>query len=135
MMTVVWHAGALHTVSLTPGGAVLVFGDNTHGQRGTSPSTSHNTGQSAFPVTSGATHVAAGAFHTLAVLDHSRIVAWGLNTYGQCGTGLGRPVATVPSPQVVSGLPDQYRVRAIVAGEGFSGALIAEGAGTSLATR
>lgn len=57
----------------------------------------------------GATHVAAGDFHALAV-SGGRVFAWGLRSFGAVGDGLD--TGSVPAPIEVAGLSDVVRVAA-----------------------
>ncbi len=67
------------------------------------------------------TAVAAGGFHSLALLANGTVDAWGDNEFGQLGDG-STTIASVPV--VVSGLTG---VKAIAAGESHSLALLANG--------
>ncbi len=107
--------------SLTPGGEVWAWGANAAGQLGDGTLV-------ASPVAGrvqglfGVAAVAAGASHSLALLDDGTVRAWGDNAAGQLGDGTreARPTA-LP----VGGLA---RVVALAAGERHSLALDAEGA-------
>jgi alpha-tubulin suppressor-like RCC1 family protein len=51
------------------------------------------------------THIAAGGWHVLAIDDEGSVLAFGLNNYGQCGTGEDSDLETpVAQPFVISEL-------------------------------
>ncbi|GAB4256141.1 MAG: hypothetical protein Kow0092_01950 [Deferrisomatales bacterium] len=84
-------AGGLHTLALRADGAVLSWGDNDYGQLGDG-TVLDRLSPVAVVEASGASldqavAVAAGPFHSAAVLADGRVVTWGANTGGQLGDG------------------------------------------------
>jgi alpha-tubulin suppressor-like RCC1 family protein len=79
-------AGKLHSLAITPAGALYSWGYNSNGQLGDGTTTQRNV-----PVLlNGFTQVsrfAAGGSHTLAVKTDGTLWAWGLNGNGQLGDG------------------------------------------------
>lgn len=82
-------AGMFHCLALCSDGTLVAWGDNAFGQLGNNSTTS-----STIPVavnTSGAlagktvVAIASGLHHCLALCSDGRLVAWGLNTFGQLG--------------------------------------------------
>jgi len=91
-------AGAGHVVALASGGSVYAFGDNNYGELGNCTTTSSTspvqvmvsstcTRQGGPTALSGASAVAAGGFHSLALISNGTVQAWGRNDYGQLGDG------------------------------------------------
>ncbi len=117
-------AGGLHTCAVAAGGAVKCWGDNSTGELGTG-----TTEDSLAPVTvkglsSGVVAVALGFGHTCALLEGGAVKCWGLNTYGELGSGaMSQPVTT---PVDVKGLSSG--ASAIVANSLHNCALLAGGA-------
>src|SRR5690348_262501 len=72
--------------SLAQTGTVLNFGYNPYGQIGDNTTVSRSLATSSLHI-SGIKAVACGAFHTLALDSHGVVWAWGLNNFGQLGTG------------------------------------------------
>ncbi len=89
-------AGMEHTCALLDSGDVKCWGDNTHGQLGLGD-TAHRgdgageMGDSLPTVDLGtgrtAVSIAAGSFHTCALLDTGNFKCWGFNVFGQLGLG------------------------------------------------
>jgi alpha-tubulin suppressor-like RCC1 family protein len=93
--------GAFHTCALLEGGMVKCWGDNTFGQlgRGTGGGQTQLDpleDNSTFPATEmyvnlgtgrTAKALAAGAYHTCAILDNDQLKCWGENDRGQLGQG------------------------------------------------
>ncbi|WP_436694529.1 RCC1 domain-containing protein [Geodermatophilus sp. CPCC 205506] len=78
------HAGRYHSLAIRDDRALFAWGNNMAGQLGVGRAG----GIEMHPqrVLDDVTHVAAGAFHTLAVKSGS-VWSWGNNTYGQLGHG------------------------------------------------
>ena len=102
-------------------GTVWSFGDNFHGQLG--DGTTASLRETPVPVVgvSGATAIAAGESHALALKADGTVVAWGFNAFGQLGDGTSSSRNT---PAAVSGLSN---IVAIAAGTRHSLALSATG--------
>lgn len=118
--------GGLHSLALLSDGTVRAWGDNLNGQLGDGTTTDRLT---PVPVTisagvnlSGVKAIAAGANHSLALLNDGTVYAWGDNTKGQLGDGTSGTDRSRAVP--VSGLTD---VMAIAAGSLHSLALKADG--------
>jgi len=115
-------AGAAHNVVLTANGSVFTFGSNGLGQLGTG-----NTGLPAAgtAINAGATAIAAGGAHSLALMSDGSLRGWGWGVAVGAGAAAG---GTCPScfssPQDVVGLS---QVRAISAGGAHSVALAGPG--------
>ncbi len=84
--------GALHSCALLEDGKVQCWGDNKFGQLGYGHT--HPVGDKAPPKSMGtvylgeaATAIAAGSYHTCALLDGGQVRCWGYNDQGQLGYG------------------------------------------------
>ncbi|MFC5179367.1 hypothetical protein [Nocardioides taihuensis] len=77
-----------HVCSLSTGGAVWCWGDNTFGQLGTGSDVENEWRPGLVPGLSGVTALAAGAHHTCAVFGvDGEVACWGRNDSGQLGNG------------------------------------------------
>jgi alpha-tubulin suppressor-like RCC1 family protein len=114
-------SGDWHSCALVEGGEVQCWGNDFYGQLGNGE---RNT-SSHVPVTAtgltGVTEVAAGAFHTCALLETGHVDCWGWNSSGQLGTG-DKVERTTPTPVV--GISNAL---AIAAGGDDTCALLPEG--------
>ena len=130
-------AGASHTCVVLPGGAVKCWGGNRYGQLGLGDTNARGDqpGEmgAALPFVSlpeGATALAAGAYHTCALLSGGTVACWGSNTDGQLGLGdtnargdqSGEMGASLPTVALGSA------ATALVAGAYHTCALLATGA-------
>jgi alpha-tubulin suppressor-like RCC1 family protein len=122
-------AGVQHSLAVLSSGKVEAWGGDEYGQLGDSSVPENEEGErmTELPVAvegvSGASAVAAGARHSLALLSNGTVMAWGEDKAGQLGTGtIAREQET---PATVSGLAG---ARAISAGGEHSMALLATGA-------
>ena len=111
-------AGHGHTCALIGGGTVKCWGGNRYGQLGyTSSEDCGELGVSFLcttiptlvPSLSGATQVAAGDFHTCALVTDGEVKCWGRNWAGQLGNGTTTDSAT---PVSVAGLTGATRIAA-----------------------
>jgi alpha-tubulin suppressor-like RCC1 family protein/subtilase family serine protease len=108
-------AGEYHTCAQLSDGTVKCWGDNSSAQLGNGTTAGPDCGGicSATPVAvsgiSTATAVAAGFFHTCAVLFDSTVECWGYNHYGQLGNGT---TADSSTPVSVSGVSTATAVAA-----------------------
>ncbi len=93
-------AGESHTCALIANGTVRCWGANNDGQLGVGSSTAGSTKPLPVPGIKTAIAIAAGSFHTCAILADGSVQCWGLNKPGQIGdkttTTRFTPV-TVPS--------------------------------------
>ncbi|MCU1605286.1 MAG: putative serine/threonine-protein kinase pknL [Modestobacter sp.] len=116
-------AGATHSLALLEDGTVRAWGDN--GLRGETGDDNSSRAASTIPVAvpglAGVVAIAAGCFHSVALLGDGTVVAWGWNGYAQLGDGttVDRPTAVV--------VPGIAGVTAVAAGDRFSLALLGNG--------
>jgi alpha-tubulin suppressor-like RCC1 family protein len=122
-------AGGSHTCALIHGGTIRCWGLNGNGQLGVPPPTDGSAPQSLVPVTvtgvTGATAVAAGGFHTCAILADGTVTCWGNDGMGEIGDG--SPGDSDSSPTTVSGITAANPATALALGEFHSCALLADG--------
>jgi len=95
--------GQFHTCAITDAGAAKCWGRNTDGQlgNGNSPSVS-TTPSSVVGLSSGATAITSGRYHSCALIGTGSVKCWGDNSEGQLGDGTTDDSDT---PVIVSGLP------------------------------
>ena len=116
-------SGVYHTLFLTSDGRVLAAGHNEYGQLGDGSALgSSRAAPLAVPGITNAVAVAAGAYHSLALLADGTVMAWGYNAHGQLGDGTTTDRAT-PTP--ASGLAS---VTHLAAGGHHSVAVLSGGA-------
>lgn len=117
--------GGGHTLAIKPDGTVWAWGTNTNGQLGNGTTTNSSTPVEVQNINggylSGATAVAAGASHSLALLSDGTVWAWGLNSSGQLGIN-----STVNSSKAVQ-IQSLTSVSAIAAGRVHSLAVKSDG--------
>jgi len=129
-------AGNNHSLALLSSGVVMSWGYNGYGQLGNNDASHQSQKRAALVVSNTGTGflgrvraIAAGANHSLALLDDSTVWAWGNNTYGQLGNGTTTnsdvPVQVVTGPGGFFSL--LYDVVAIAAGGDHSMALTVNG--------
>jgi alpha-tubulin suppressor-like RCC1 family protein len=121
-------AGGLHSLALLSEGTVKAWGGDGFGQlanAGVEEEGEEGEKRSEVPVSvegvSGATAIAAGAHHSLALLTGGTVVAWGEDKYGELGDGA---IARDEAPVAVSGISG---VSAVSAGGEHSLALLTDG--------
>lgn len=118
-------SGWLHTCAIarraSADGAVLCWGDNSHGQLGNASTESSSEPVRTYFIT-GATLLAAGRDHTCAV--DGAVLCWGANERGQIGNGRS---ATVHIEDVPISVSDISHPTALAAGEQFSCAALPTG--------
>ena len=123
-------AGADHSLAVLADGSVVAWGHNGYGQLGDGTST-----RRPYPVpvrdgfgdpVMGVAAVAAGARHSLALLDDGTVLAWGYNGNGQLGDGTTTSKSNPTRVRDSAGLPLRG-ILAIAAGEYFSLALRSDG--------
>jgi alpha-tubulin suppressor-like RCC1 family protein len=129
-------AGLRHTCALLADGGVRCWGSGTFGQTGAGSTRAlgDQPGEiealDDLPLGRPATALAAGAYHTCALLDDATVRCWGLGSFGQ--TGAGSKVTLGDEPGEIQsltplGLPP---VRALTAGFAHTCALLVSGAVT-----
>jgi len=122
-------AGSAHTCAAMPDGTAMCWGRNSDGQLGrdTTPSLRGQTPGAVTGLPPGSTvaSVAAGAFHTCALLGSGAVMCWGSNFFGQ----LGNPIAGSSSliPVEVEGLDGEDPAAGISAGMSHTCAILASG--------
>jgi alpha-tubulin suppressor-like RCC1 family protein len=82
-------AGGYHTCAIPGDGSVSCWGYNGNGQLGDGTNTNRNSPTQTSSLGEGRTAVAiaAGWYHTCAILDDGSVSCWGNNYYGQLGDG------------------------------------------------
>jgi RHS repeat-associated protein len=97
-------AGEDHSVALMDNGTVRTWGSNEMGQLGNGDPVGYGNRRLTpvlVPGLTGVVAIAAGRFHSLAVLSDGTVRAWGLNNLGQVGNGTAtnqpRPVVVLDS--------------------------------------
>lgn len=93
--------GTLHTCALRAGGTVSCWGDNRYGQLGEGRTAFNLLVPTAVPGLTDVSAIAAGGWHTCALLSGGTVRCWGLNLQGQLGDGTVQ-ARYVPTP--VTGL-------------------------------
>jgi alpha-tubulin suppressor-like RCC1 family protein len=111
--------GMAHGLALLENGSVMAWGANDAGQVGNGNVGSDVESPVAVSGLSGVTAIAAGYFHSLALLNNAKVMAWGWDEYGELGDDT-KVDAGVPLPVAVSGLSG---VSSLAGGEFFSLAL------------
>ena len=129
-------AGSRHSLALLSDGTVKAWGNNTYGQAQPTVAAQirqQTTNNIPEPVAvnglSNVTAIAAGSYHSLALLSGGNILAWGYNFSGQLGGGLftnqyGQAYSTNYGLIPVKGITNAI---AIAAGKQHSLALLADG--------
>lgn len=93
--------GAQHTCALISAGAVQCWGYNRYGQLGNGSTTSVNTPVTVTGLSGPVTALAAGSYHTCALISGGAVQCWGYNANGQLGSG---SMTNSTSPVTVAGL-------------------------------
>ncbi len=115
-------AGGHHTCALTDGGGVKCWGTNVFGELGAGTYVDSNVPVDVAGLASGVQQISAGGHHTCAIIDGGGVKCWGMNIFGQLGTGT---YVNSNVPVDVSGLAG--RVQAVSAGGTHTCALTEEG--------
>jgi alpha-tubulin suppressor-like RCC1 family protein len=98
-------SGQRHSCALKDTGEVYCWGDNALGQRGSaaaSSGTSQSTDSNQVVGLPAATAIAAGAYHTCAILINATVRCWGSNFSGELGSGSTGSFTN--TPQIATGL-------------------------------
>ncbi len=98
-------AGAVHTCMITQGGGVKCWGMNQSGQLGTRYGYDSSIPVDVVNLASGVIDIAAGSYHTCALLQDGTVKCWGDNQSGQIGDGTIGFLQRRWEPVVVIGLP------------------------------
>ncbi len=80
-------AGGFHTCALLAGGSVKCWGANWHGQLGDGTKSQSLTPVTVLGLGGPVVDIAAGKFHTCALLATSGVQCWGYNVHGEVGDG------------------------------------------------
>jgi alpha-tubulin suppressor-like RCC1 family protein len=115
-------AGESHTCVRTASGGVKCWGRNDAGQLGDGTTTERHTPVEVNGLPNGVIAIAAGDFHTCALITSGGVRCWGANGSGQLGDGT---TTQRSMPVDVSGLTS--RVTAVAAGDFHTCALITSG--------
>ena len=115
--------GALHSCALTTTGGVECWGSNSDGELGNGTTTASKVPVNVSGLASGVVALAAGAWHTCALLNTGGVECWGDNELGQLGDGT---TTNRKTPVKVSGLASG--VTAVSAGQLHTCALTSGGA-------
>ena len=118
-------AGSEHTCALTTGGGVLCWGHNIRGQLGDGSTTTRRVPAAVGGLSSGVAAIAAGGYHTCALMGDNSIRCWGDNDDGQVGDGSAGTDRLLP---VYTNNGIQRDVKAIAAGNSHTCVLTTSGA-------
>lgn len=80
-------AGGYHSLALNANGSVWGWGRNDYGQLGKGAASNYELTPALVSVPGKVLSVAAGEFHSLALMTDGTIAAWGYSFYGQVGNG------------------------------------------------
>ena len=94
-------AGIFHTLALLESGEVYGWGNNEYGQIGNGTHQEVNGPQLIFTLPEKVVAIAAGSFHSLALLERGEVYGWGWNGNGQLGGG---KIKSVLFPRKISKL-------------------------------
>ena len=114
-------AGGFHTCALIYDGTIRCWGANWHGEVGDGTDVERHSPVEVVELGGKAVAIAAGKYHTCAILDTGGLRCWGYNKYGQIGNG---PEDDEWLPAKVAGL--NANVAAVALGENHSCALLVE---------
>lgn len=90
-------AGSWHSCALLDSGGVRCWGRNDSGQLGDGTMENRSAPSFVSGLTSGVFDIAAGGFHSCALLDSGGVTCWGSNLFGQLGGGTTGLTSTVPT--------------------------------------
>ena len=81
--------GRQHTGIIIADGTVRTFGQNNNGQLGVNDGTQRNTPVQVWGISSSASAIACGRYHTAVLLTNGTVLTFGYNSYGPLGVGDG----------------------------------------------
>ncbi|WP_181234164.1 RCC1 domain-containing protein [Enhygromyxa salina] len=121
-------AGGNHTCVLTDAGDVICWGHNNRGQLGYGhvQPVGDNEAPAVYgvlPLVQSATAIAAGAYHTCAVLASGTVTCWGQNTDGQLGLGHLQDIGDNEDIDTLIPLDFGDSIQSVTAGSSFTCAL------------
>ncbi len=116
-------AGGRHSCGLTMSGGVKCWGDNRSGQLGDGTTIGSGAPVDVLGLNSGVASIAAGDWHTCAIMEGGEAKCWGDNSYGQLGDG-----SLVDSSTPVDVLELEMGVASISTGGAHTCAVTVEGA-------
>lgn len=123
-------AGAYHTVAVISSGIGYAWGANDSGQLGSGDAAARNWPTLVLKGAMGShsiVEVSAGAHHTVVIGSDDRAYAWGLNNYGQLGTGNGNPWSYIAVAVNTTGPLVNAKIKQVAAGWDHSVAVVADG--------
>ncbi|MFV1991758.1 MAG: RCC1 domain-containing protein [Acidimicrobiales bacterium] len=119
------EGGSLHTCAITAGGGLQCWGANSYGQLGDGTTTDSSVPVVVSGLQNGVLDVAAGLWHSCAVVSGGGVKCWGNNSFGQLGDGTTTD-SSVPLDVLDAGAP-LTNVQQVSAGFRFTCALTAGG--------
>ena len=117
-----------HTLALLANGTVRAWGGNYYGALGDGTAANFRTKPVVVSNLSGVKAIAAGGFHSLALLEGGRVRSWGYNSAGQLGNDAHGSGANSSTPVAVKGLS---KVKSISGGAYNSMAVLENGRASS----
>ncbi|MEZ4235938.1 MAG: hypothetical protein R3F59_07195 [Myxococcota bacterium] len=125
------EAGGYHTCAILDGGDVQCWGRGTEGQLGYADTATIGDDEPASAAgvvdLGGAVALAAGAYHTCALLDTGAVRCWGQSTFGQLGYGDTATIGDDEVPASAGDVPIGATVVALDAGDAHTCAVTAAG--------
>lgn len=119
-------SGGEHALAVKSNGEIWAWGRNSNGQLGYITTGAFSSEPSQLTTPTGAVSVAAGEFHSLALLEDGTVRAWGGDSFGELGDGSTDSSGSnsAVTPVTPSGL---NRVVVVAAGRNHSLALLSDG--------
>jgi len=114
--------GSRHTAVLLVDGTVRTFGNNPCGQLGVNDTTTRQTPVQVFAISSSATAIACGRYHTAVILADGTVRTFGLNDNGQLGVN---DLTQRPTPVQVWGISSS--ATAVACGMFHTAVLLSDG--------